>query len=196
LERRTAFRGRQAPRALRTNQRFQFDRFLFVYGTGGDTNEQARLAALGKKMADWGLGAVFACKADREVTDDDLRAANVLLSGTPRNHALLARMEAKLPLRWTGTGLQLGGQSVEGPNAGACLIYPNPLAPERYVVVITATGEAGYQVWSQRAPGGDYVLGRVETGEKPAGFQVMARGWFDNRWQWDPALSLTTEPAK
>ena len=169
---------------------FQCDRFLFVYGTGGGSNEQTRLAALGKRMADWGLGAVFTCKADREVTDDDLRTANVLVIGTPHNNAILARIEAKLPLRWTDSGLRLGEESVEGPDAGACLIYPNPLAPERYVVVITATGEAGYQIWSQRAPGGDYVLGRVKADEKATGFQVTARGWFDNQWQWDKALCL------
>ena len=100
-------------------------------------------------------------------------------------------MEDKLPLRWTNSGLQLGGQRVDGPGSGACLIYPNPLAPERYVVVITATDEAGYQAWSQRAPGGDYVLGRLDAGDKPSGFQVTARGWFDNRWQWDASLCLT-----
>ena len=172
---------------------FQFDRFLFVYGTGGDEKEQAALANLGKRMADWGLGATFETKADRAVTDADLRDAHLILIGTPGNHTLLAQMADRLPLRWTDNGLALGKLSVQGPGAGACFICPNPLSPERYVVVVTGTDEAGYQVWTQREPDGDYVMGRVASPGAAAGFQVTARGWFDNRWQWTQDLCLPRE---
>ena len=172
---------------------FQFDRFLLVYGTGGDDKQKAALEALGKRMADWGLGAAFDVKADSDVSESDIRDAHLILIGTPQNHALLAKLADRLPLRWTASGLQLGASSVQGPGAGACLICPNPLAPDRYVVVVTAVDEAGYQVWNQRSPGGDYVLGHVATTEGQTGFAVTARGWFDNRWQWEADLCLESQ---
>lgn len=169
---------------------FQRDRFIFVYGTGGDEATRTALEKRGKRMADWGLGAVFSVKSDVEVTADDLRDAHLLLIGTPANNSLLAKMADRLPLRWTATGLALGGVAVDGPGAGACCIVPNPLAPDRYAVVITAIDEAGYQVWDTRAPGGDYVLGHVETFDGRPRFTPTARGWFDNAWQWTGELCM------
>ena len=173
---------------------FQFGRLLFVYGTGGDASEQALLAKVGKSMADWGLGAVFPVKADREVTDQDLREAALILIGTPATNSVLARMAGDLPLRWSAAGMRLGAAQVAGPGAGACFIYPNPLAPEHYMVVVTAADEAGYQVWKMRGPGGDYVLGRVTAAPGGPTFLPTARGWFDNRWHEDRALCLETLP--
>jgi hypothetical protein len=170
---------------------FQFERFLFVHGTGGDDAARLALEKMSKRLADWGLGALFETKADHDVTAEDLQKAHLLLIGTPQNNTLLAKIADRLPLRWTGTGLQLGTATVEGPGAGACLIYPNPLAPERYVVVITATDESGYQVWSHRGPGGDYVMGHVDAAGPTKSFVVTTRGWFDSRWQWAADLSLS-----
>ena len=163
---------------------FQRDRFIFVYGTGGDEAERAALEKRGKRLADWGLGAMFTVKSDQEVTADDLRGAHLLLIGTPANNRLLAQMADRLPLRWTPTGIALGDVTVDGPGAGACCIVPNPLAPDHYAVVITATDDAGYQAWDARAPGGDYLLGRAETQNGKSRFVPTARGWFTNDWQW------------
>ena len=172
---------------------FQFDRFLFVYGTLGDEPQKTALAALGKKFSNWGLGTAFEVKADADVTAADLQQAHVLLIGTPKNNSLLAKMADRLPLRWTETGLQMGTPVVDGAGAGACLIYPNPLAPERYVVIITAVDNDGYQVWNARAPGGDYVLGRATTQDGKLRFAPTVRGWFDNHWDWAANLAFAAD---
>jgi len=171
---------------------FQFDRFLFVYGTAGTAAENALLAKLGKKLADWGLGATFNVKADRDVTDADLHEAHLIVIGTPSSNSLLGKLAKDVPLVWSSTGLQLGKVSVAGAGAGACLIYPNPLAPERYLVILTGVDEAGYQVWNARAPGGDYVLGRTETRDGKPVFVPTICGWFDNRWLWSADLCYGT----
>jgi len=171
---------------------FQFDRFLFVYGTTGTAAENALLAKLGKKLSDWGLGATFNVKADRDVTDADLREAHLIVIGTPSSNSLLGRLAKDVPLVWSPTGLHLGKVSVAGAGAGACLIYPNPLAPERYLVILTGVDEAGYQVWNTRAPGGDYVLGRTETHDEKPVFVPTIRGWFDNHWSWSADLCYGT----
>ncbi|MEZ0298811.1 MAG: sugar-binding protein, partial [Candidatus Methylacidiphilales bacterium] len=189
---------------------FQRDRFIFVYGTGGDTAEQEAQKKRGEKLSDWGLGAKFLCKADKDITEKDLQDSNVIVVGTPANNSLLAKMSDKIPLKYTDTSLQLGDVKAEGPGSGACLIVPNPLAPSRYAVILSAVDETGYSVWSERGPGGDYILGHAEAPQSPpaapsAGatpakvpkpkFAVTHRGWFSNSWAWTPELCVTIKPA-
>ncbi len=151
---------------------FQFERFIYVYGDG---SEKAA-----RKLANRGLGAEFSVKADRELTDEDRATAHLVLVGTPQTNAELAKIAGRLPLKWEGDAFMLGDARVAGAGAGACVIYPNPEAAGRYVVVITANDEAGYKVWNERA-GADYVLVRGGA-EKPGAVEVATRGVFDNRW--------------
>lgn len=108
------------------------------------------------------------------------KARTVELGRMPEANAELAKIAGRLPLAWEGDALTLGDARVEGPGAGACVIYPNPEAAGRYVVVITANDDAGYRVWNERA-GADYVLVRGDA-ERP----VAARGVFGNRWEFLP----------
>lgn len=172
---------------------FQRDRFIFVYGTQGDDAQKSAAKKQAEKLANWGLGAQFLIRADSEITDADLAGANLILIGTPASNALLAKMEAQLPLRWSNGGLALGKSKIEGPGAGACFIVPNPLSPKRYAIILTATDEAGYQIWNSRNPGGDYVLGRMENTEEKPAFRTQHRGWFTNDWQWDAALNISSD---
>lgn len=169
---------------------FQRDRFMFVYGTGGDEAQKAAMEKRGKRMADWGLGATFTVKADAEVTEADIRDAHLLLIGTPSNNRLIARMADRLPLKWTETGIALGELSVDGSGAGACIAVPNPLSPGRYAVIITSFDDLGYQIWDRRNPGGDYVLGRAEPKSDKPGLELVARGWFTNDWKWSADLCV------
>ena len=163
---------------------FQFSRFLIVYGTQGDEKANAVLAKTGKRFADWGLGAVFESKADRDVTPADMQQSHLILIGTPQNNAVLAKMQDALPLKWTADGCVLGSVQVAGTGAGACFIHPNPLAPERYVVVVTATDEEGYGVWAVRGPSDDYLMGSAKIVDGKPVFTTTAHGCFDNQWRW------------
>ncbi len=166
---------------------FQFDRFIFVYGTQGDKAQQEKRV---RKMADWGLGAVFTVKADTEITEDDMGSGTIICVGTPADNVLLRKMEKQLPIAWKDQALEIGGIKIEKPGAGACLIYPNPLAPGRYVVVVSAVDEPGYAVWNFRDPGGDYVMGNVTTLDGKSAFNPLVRGWFDNQWTWQQSLTV------
>jgi hypothetical protein len=169
---------------------YQRDRFIVVYGTGGNDVAMTAQKKVGMQIADWGLGSVFDVKADIDVTDDDARNATLLLVGTPSNNSQLAKIAAQLPLKWTATGFQIGKRTAEGPGAGACFIAPNPQATGHYVVVVTAIDDLGYQVWGARDPGGDYVLGHGVVQEGKPRFKTAARGWFTNDWQWSAELCL------
>jgi len=164
---------------------FQFGRFLVVYGTQGDEKANALLTKMGKKLSDWGLGSVFDSKADRDVTPEDMQQSHLLLIGTPKNNAVLAKMQEKLPMKWTEDGCSMGSVVVSGSGAGACFIQPNPLAPERYIVVVTANDEEGYGVWTARGPSDDYLFGNAsQTAEGKPSFTTTTHGCFDNQWHW------------
>ena len=73
-------------------------------------------------------------KSDTEVTRKDIAESNLVLWGDPRSNKLLARIAAKLPLKWTANGIQLGNRTYPETSA-AILIFPNPLNPQHYVVL-------------------------------------------------------------
>ena len=72
---------------------------------------------------------------DTEVTPADLEAHHLVLWGTPESNRLLGRISRRLPLRWEGDRIRLGGRELALSNAVPVLIAPNPLNPDRYVVV-------------------------------------------------------------
>jgi dienelactone hydrolase len=169
---------------------FQRDRFVFIYGTGGDDAQKAALEKRGKKMADWGLGAIFPVKADTDVNDDDIKNANLILIGNPANNQIIAKIADGLPIHWTETGITLGGIVANGPGASACLTFPNPLSPDHYVVIVTSVDDYGYQIWENRNPGGDYVIGKTNPNQDKPTYMVSVRGWFTNNWKWSDDLCI------
>jgi len=62
-------------------------------------------------------------KDDRDVTDADIAASNLVLWGDPSSNRILARIAGQLPIPWPAAPQAL------------ILIYPNPLNPKKYVVL-------------------------------------------------------------
>src|SRR5437879_6235720 len=74
-------------------------------------------------------------KDDRDVTAADFTKYHVVLFGDPGSNRWIARLNGKLPLRWTRETVALGGRSFPSAESVPALIYPSPLSPERYVVI-------------------------------------------------------------
>jgi predicted esterase len=73
---------------------------------------------------------------DTQVTDELLSERNVILFGDPGSNSVLGRVVDDLPLKWTAAGtITIGGDLYDADHDGVALIYPNPLNPQRYVVV-------------------------------------------------------------
>jgi pimeloyl-ACP methyl ester carboxylesterase len=168
---------------------FQRGRLLYVYGTAGSPEENARLEKVAKKISNRGLGTEFPCKADSAVTDEEIRDCHLVLLGSPSTNRVTAKVVEGQPLKWEEGKLRLGEVVVEGPGAGACLVYPSPLANDRYIVVLSALDEAGYRVWETRA-GVDYSLGKTEG----KGFHPTIRGVFANDWSLKDDLAYRQPP--
>ena len=73
-------------------------RHIYVYGTGDELSRQYAETAAAWSGNRWGLKLKLPVKSDREVNDDDLAGANLVLFGTERTNRLLARFSAQFPI--------------------------------------------------------------------------------------------------
>jgi predicted esterase len=70
-----------------------------------------------------------------EVTPELMSRAHLICFGDPSNHPLLARVADRLPLLADSGRLFLDGEPLSSSLAAFVMVHPNPLAPERYLVV-------------------------------------------------------------
>ena len=145
--------------------------FLIVYGTTAEeplwnrvTRGEAESLA-----AEWERRylAKPRLKPDREVTDEDLRAYNLLLYGGPEQNAVSAKILPGLPAEISRTGIRLGSLEFQGKGLGIRICYPNPLNPDRYVVLNASLEPFG--LWQINNRFGNF------TGWDP----LDNWGWFD-----------------
>jgi len=74
-------------------------------------------------------------KRDTEITDADIRDNNLILWGCPRSNAVIKKIADQLPIKWTGSELSVGNQKYDPNKQVLIMVYPNPLNPERYIVL-------------------------------------------------------------
>src|SRR6185436_14693788 len=114
--------------------------FLIVRPTGKATNEKVEAwvaSELAHATNEWRrqFRGEARVKDDSAVTDADIAAHNLILWGDPSSNQLLAKMADKLPIHWSAQQVTLGGKSFPAANHVPLMIYPNPLNPDRYVVL-------------------------------------------------------------
>ncbi len=177
---------------------------LIVHGTRDAATADAWKTAAGE-LADWSYRpdmrfgvktGRFRVKADRDVTDQDMRSANLLLLGGPDQNAVSARLSGALAPYYSG-----GTVCVQGKRFGACtlcLVLPNPLAAGRIMGYMDASGFRISAEWARNM--GRYFPLRFrnfysnELLSYPAFspdvfvfernmFQDSWSGWFDRNWE-------------
>jgi hypothetical protein len=126
-------------------------------------------------------------KNDVDVTEADLRDYNVVLFGDPGSNAVMAKLAAKLPIGWTGKEITVGGKAFDAGHHVAAMVYPNPLNPQRYVVLNSGFTfrEFDYINNARQTPKlPDYAVIDTATPVTPkAPGNVVEGGFFDERWQ-------------
>ena len=169
------------------------DSFLFVRPTGKPLNDKVGAwtkSEMERAITEW--RRVFRgdvrVKDDTALTADDVANANLILWGDPSSNAALAKLLARLPLKWTAQQLTLGVLSVSAADHAPILIYPNPANPKRYVVLNSGfTFREGSTTTNalQTPKLPDWAVIDLSTppGLKWPGLVVDA-GFFDEGWQW------------
>ncbi len=82
----------------------------------------------------WFRGRVPTIK-DNELTDELIENKNLILFGDPSSNAVLAKIIEDLPVTWTKGTLEVAGKKYDPRTQAVSLIFPNPLNPDRYVVI-------------------------------------------------------------
>lgn len=72
---------------------------------------------------------------DTKMTPELIASSNLVLWGDPASNAVLGKIADKLPIVWTKDKVTVGERSFAANQHAPVLIYPNPLNPERYVVL-------------------------------------------------------------
>ncbi len=74
-------------------------------------------------------------KDDTNVTDADIANHNLILWGDPASNQLIPKIGSKLPITWDAQQVKVGREDFSASQNVPVLIYPNPLNPNRYVVL-------------------------------------------------------------
>jgi len=172
------------------------DSFLFVKPTGKPLNE-----AVGKwsdaefhhAVTHWRqqMRGDARVKSDSEITEADIAAHNIVLWGDPQSNALLAKVLPKLPITWTADGLTVNGQQYEAGSRVPVLIVPNPLNPNRYVVLNSSFTYREYHYLNNarqtsKLPDWAVIDIRTPVNSRYPG-KVEAAGFFDETWMFRQA---------
>jgi acetyl esterase/lipase len=167
--------------------------FVVVTGTAGDEADDKLLAAQVEKWADeWdrfadGRPPVL---LDSQVTDEVVRRRSLILFGAPETNSLLARLHERLPLKIGRQRFEVAGRTYEGPDLGLVLCYPNPLNPERYVVIYSGQlyGEkCGINHKHDLLP--DFIVFTTRNFSYDDTNEHEVAGFFDLNWRLVPELT-------
>lgn len=175
------------------------DSFIFVRPTGKFRNaaiEAWATAELDRAIEHWrrhfrGRARV---KNDVEVTDADIRDANLILWGDDQANAVWKRIADKLPIGYVGDELRVDQgatpRSFTAADHGLILIYPNPLNPSRYVVTNSSFTfrEYAYLNNARQVPMlPDWAI--VDLRQKPDAVRpgkIVDADFFDETWRVKP----------
>jgi pimeloyl-ACP methyl ester carboxylesterase len=169
-----------------------FDRpFLFVLGTQGSDSRSQLVNAAARDAAqslarDWMARAngIVQIKSDTDVTDEEIGSRNLFLFGSVETNSIIARINDRLPIRFSKAELLVGKRTVSGSDLGLIAISPNPLNPLRYVVIVGGLTAESFRTAARLRltdlP--DYVVFDRWTlqGER---VNLKEGGFFDNAWQ-------------
>lgn len=169
------------------------DGMVHVYGTGkpNETEALKRVAEQGARgWPLWLWRHQQRVIADTQVTEELLRSHHVVLYGTPGSNSVLDSIAAQLPIRVGAQDIAVGDRTLSGTGVGTRFVYPNPRAPQRYVIVQAAPTLAGVQA-GNRLPDflADYVVFDAKsTQSRPrlvfdSRRKPLAEGFFDGAWK-------------
>lgn len=166
--------------------------FLMVFGTTGEEEAQLRVRRnAGTAALEWFdfAAGIPRFKKDTAVTGEDIKRFNLICFGTPATNRLLARIAGRLPVKVEEGRFTIGGKVYAGENLGLAMIYPNPLNPERYVVLHSGTH------WGKGLPRNhkldflpDYIVFDDTVGPVSGTNNFKVAGFFDIHWKFDERL--------
>lgn len=164
------------------------ERFLVVRPTGKAWNPVVDVwtrHAVERFAADWRgqFRGDILFKDDTAVTPEDIATCHLILWGDPGSNRLIRRVLGRLPIRWTRDRLEVGSQRWAARGHLPVLIQPNPLNPQHYIVLNTGHTFAGWNGTNARQTPWLPDWAVLDVSAPTGGNEVLAAGFFDERWR-------------
>ena len=131
---------------------------------------------------------------DTDVTPEMISDCNLVLWGDPYSNSVLGKIGARLPIQWDDTAVSAGDQSWDASGHALIMIAPNPLNPDRYVVLNSSFTFRDYAYLNnaRQVPMlPDWAV--IDLSTAPGNIwpgKVAAADFFNEEWQ----LKTTTNP--
>lgn len=168
------------------------DRFVFVRPTGQAAHPAVQkwtVSEMERAIVHWrrhfrGDAIVL---DDVDVTDKLIQSdTNLILWGDRFSNKVLAKIADRLPVKWTKKSVTVGQQTWPASDHAPILIYPNPLNPERYVVLNSSFTYRDYAYLNNARqvpmlPDWAVIDLRTVGGNVWPG-KVVAADFFDEKW--------------
>lgn len=175
--------------------------FVIVHGRApaGGLPDDALTVAKRWLLYSQGVPAVL---GDDKITENVIKSNNLILVGTPETNKMIARVADGLPVKFMTeekngrreTFYVIGRHRYAAARHGLAMLYPNPLNPERCVVVMSGVcwGSAVAQNhFFDLLP--DYIVFTDEKAEDGTDSQeTVCAGYFDTKWQLDERTMWTS----
>jgi pimeloyl-ACP methyl ester carboxylesterase len=174
-----------------------FSPFILVYGTQGDSDSteinlhHARVEAQNWWWRGNGHAEII---PDIELNSEIIHQYNLILFGGPETNAVSAKIKKDLPISIKNNRLIIDGQEIEKDDVAFQMIYPNPLNPEKYVVIKGGTSPKGeelsglFNVIYSGSGLPDFII-YDETVKEKGWAAIIAAGFFDVNWKFDNSLA-------
>ena len=160
-------------------------RFLVVYGTRRAASTAALRETAARIARVLGAGDSAAARADRDVPAESLAAQSVVLVGSAGENLWTERLAAALPVAFTPRGFHWADKDYERPGDRLNLVYPNPLAPATFLLLVAANSPAALE------SRGAFFFGDADWRIERDG-ELLRSGRFAQSaaapWHYDPAL--------
>ena len=113
----------------------------------------------------------------------DFAAYHVALFGDPGSNRWIAKMQSRLPVQWSRQQIRVGEQNFAAAEHVPAFIYPNPLQPNRYVVINSGLtiDEREYHGDYSMPNLGDLAILTVQSGGDTP--DVVFATLFDEQWR-------------
>ena len=124
---------------------------------------------------------------DAKLTDHQIKNNNLILWGSPEDNIVLKRIKDLLPIKWDQQKISVQKDLYKGTDYGLIMIYPNPLNPEKYIVLNSSFTfrEFAYLNNARQVPMlPDWAIIDLKTkpGTEWPG-KVTKANFFDENWQ-------------
>ena len=129
-------------------------------------------------------------KDDTAIGQDDIASANLILWGDPESNAYLKKIAGKLPITWDSKSIKVGDLTFDAEVDALIAIYPNPLNPNRYVVLNSGFTYREYDYLNNarqvpKLPDWAVIDVRTPPNSRYPG-KVVAADFFGESWELRP----------